>query len=157
MSYRSPSHVAIFSQDLSGGGAERMLVNLSDGLTSLGVSVDLVLVRREGPYLETVPPRVRLVDLETRTVQRSIPALARYIRESQPDVLLSTLVHVNVAAILACAIAGAKTRVIVREANYVSHARYTRRSRFERLAYRLIPVMYPRADRRSEERRVGEE
>src|SRR5688572_8848795 len=93
--------VAIFMQDLKGGGAERVMTNLAIGLSATGVPVDMVLVRREGPYLPLLPPSVRVVDLGTGRVIHSIPALSRYLRAERPAALVSALVHVNTAAILA--------------------------------------------------------
>ncbi len=43
--------IAIFLPSLRGGGAERMMVNLSKGFAKCGLKVDLVLTKAEGPYL----------------------------------------------------------------------------------------------------------
>lgn len=48
--------IAIFLPSLRGGGAERMMVNLSKGFAKCGLKVDLVLTKAEGPYLSMVPP-----------------------------------------------------------------------------------------------------
>lgn len=123
-----------------------MMVNLSAAIARTGTPVDLVLVRREGPYLSDVPASVRIVELGTERVVRSVPALARYLRAERPVALLSTLVHVNVAAILAGKLARSGTRIVVREANHVSEARHADRRRLERLAYRIMPLAYRGAD-----------
>lgn len=141
------SKIALFLQDLSGGGAERMMVNLAGGLAARGIPVDLVLVREEGPLLTRVPSCVRIVPLGTRRVLFSVPALVRYLRREQPSALLSTLVHVNLAAILARQFSGTGTRLILRESNYVSVNRRKVPYPLIRLAYRLIPFVYPLADR----------
>lgn len=138
--------IALFAQDLAGGGAERMMVNLAGGIAAKGYPVDLVLVRRQGPYLDLVPPSVRIVDLGTGRVVRSIPALARYLREERPAALLSTLVHVNVAAVIAGRLSRTGTRIVVREACHVSSAREIDRWFLGRVAYRLLPWAYRRAD-----------
>lgn len=140
------ARVALFAQDLAGGGAERMMINLASGLCEMGIPVDLVLVRKQGPYLSQVPAAVRIIDLGTGRVLFSIGALARYLRKERPIALLSTLVHVNVAAVLAGRMARVDTRIVVREANYASLARATRSSVLERWAYRLIPWAYRHAD-----------
>lgn len=123
-----------------------MMVNLSAAIARTGMAVDLVLVRREGPYLSDVPSSVRIVELGTGRVVRSVPALVGYLRRERPIALLSTLVHVNVAAILAGCLARSGTRIVVREANYVSLARSADRQRLERLAYRAMPWIYRFAD-----------
>jgi glycosyltransferase involved in cell wall biosynthesis len=61
--------------------------------------------------------------------------------------MLTTLVHVNLAALVARRLSGVSTRLIVREANYVSINRTKIDFAPVRLAYQLIPWVYPWADR----------
>lgn len=58
-----PSHFAVFLPDLSGGGAERVMLNMADGLARRDHRVDLVLCRATGSYLDHVPAAVRIVEL----------------------------------------------------------------------------------------------
>ncbi len=139
--------VAIFMQDLKGGGAERVMANLACGLANAGVAVDMVLVRKSGPYLAMLPPTVRVVDLGTRRVVHSIPALVRYLRTERPAALISALVHVNTAAIIAGRIARTGTRIVVTEHNDVARDRAHTDSRTVTLAFRLMPFVYRWADR----------
>ena len=60
--------VALFLPGLYEGGAERIVLNLADGIAARGYPVDLVLARAEGPYMPQVPRSVRLVDLEAPRV-----------------------------------------------------------------------------------------
>jgi glycosyltransferase involved in cell wall biosynthesis len=138
--------IAVFLQDLSGGGAERMMVQLAGGIANCGVGVDLVLVRPEGPYLEDVSKNVRIVDLAARRTLNSVFRLARYIKRERPAALLSALVHVNVAAILAARLAGRSTRVVISERNTISLAANGVSTAAVRLAHRLVPRIYPLAD-----------
>src|SRR5918999_1338748 len=78
-------YVAIFLQDLAGGGAERMMLQLAGGMADCGVKVDLVLVRAIGPYLSAIPPKVHVVNLGTSRTLHSIPALVRYLRRARPS------------------------------------------------------------------------
>lgn len=108
--------LALFLPSLAGGGAERVIVDLATTLAAAGHRVDLVLARREGPYLADVPDAVQVVDLGTSRVAAALPALARYLRRRRPHALLSTLEHANVVALLAARTAPG-VRVVVREAN----------------------------------------
>jgi glycosyltransferase involved in cell wall biosynthesis len=114
--------LALFLPSLRGGGAERVMVDLARGLLARGYPVDVVLPQVEGPYLDLVPPEVRVVDLRAGRVLASLPALVRYLRREQPAALLATLSHANVIALWARRIAGVPTRVVVREANTLSVA-----------------------------------
>lgn len=139
--------LAIFLQDLAGGGAERMMVNLAGGLAERGFHVDIVLSRREGRYVREVDPAVRIVDLGANRVMTALVPLARYLRRERPHVLLSTLVHVNVAALLAQRLSRVPVPVIVREASVMSNSRRYAAHWPIKMAYRLAPAVYRLADR----------
>ncbi len=120
---RTELRVSIFLADLHGGGAERMMVQLAAGMAQRGVTVDLVLARAVGPYLEEVPASVQVVDLQRASSAAAILPLAAYLRRVRPDVLLSTLHHASLAAAVARRLAGGSTRLFVREANTPSQRR----------------------------------
>lgn len=138
--------IAFFLQDLKGGGAERSMVNIMNYLAEQGYPIDLVLVRREGPFLKQVSPKVNIVHLGTKKVLFSIPALARYLHRERPAALLSTLVHVNICAVTAHKLARTQTRLVIREANTVSYQRHSENDPFVRYAYYFLPYLYPEAD-----------
>jgi glycosyltransferase involved in cell wall biosynthesis len=140
------ARIALLMQDFSGGGAERMMINVGEGLATRGHEVEIVTVRPEGPYRDRVPPHIPIVALGPRRVSHAIPALARYLRQRRPDAALSTLVHMNVAAVLAKRIGGAPTRLVLREANRISEDSRAEPRPLIRLAYRLLPVVYSWAD-----------
>ena len=56
-------HIAFFIPSMIGGGAERVVVNLLKGMLSENVSLDLVLASATGPYMNQIPPQVRIVKL----------------------------------------------------------------------------------------------
>jgi glycosyltransferase involved in cell wall biosynthesis len=111
--------------DLQGGGAERMMVNLAGGLAGKNVRVDLVLAHSAGPYLACVPDSVRLVELGSSRVLKALPALARYLRRERPQLLLTTLHHASVVALLAKRLSGGRVPVLIREANTPSQRKET--------------------------------
>lgn len=133
-------------QDFSGGGAERMMVNVAEGLAGRGHDIEIVTVRPEGPYRTFVPPGISIVTLGPRRVSRAIPALARYLRRRRPDAALSTLVHMNVAAVLAKRLSHTTTRLVLREVNPIHQDAEAEVRPLIRLSYRLLPIVYPWAD-----------
>lgn len=138
--------IAIFMPDLTGGGAERMMINLAHGLVDRGGEVDMVLIRKEGVYLSLVSSSVRIVDLGAGRTIRSITALAGYLRRERPAALLSTFVAGNVAALLARRLARVPARVVVREATTASLTHANREAPLMRLVDRLQPWVYRWAD-----------
>ena len=115
------NRVALFLPSLCGGGAERVTVNLARGLSDRGLRVDLVLARAEGPYLNDVASKVRLVDLNARRVLASLPGLIRYLRRERPDVVLSALNHANLVALWARRISRVPARVVVSVHGLLAH------------------------------------
>jgi glycosyltransferase involved in cell wall biosynthesis len=106
--------VAVFLHSLEGGGAERISLNLAAGMAAKGIHVDLVLIRRAGPYLEQLPADVRVIDLKCGRHLTCLLPLARYLRDERPDVLLSALTHTNLYALAARRLARSPTRVVIR-------------------------------------------
>ncbi len=114
--------IAFFLPGLQGGGAERVILNLAQGITERGLPVDLVLAAAEGPLLDQVPPGVRLVDLRAPRVLRSVGPLAGYLRRERPRILISSLSHANLVALWAGKLAGRATPVMVTEHNTMSRS-----------------------------------
>ena len=105
--------IAFFLPSLRGGGAERVTVNLVEGILERGRAVDLVLTRAEGPYLDQVPHGARVIDLKSSRVLQSLIPLRRYLRQERPRAIVSTLHHANLVALWAAWLAGNSIPVIV--------------------------------------------
>jgi glycosyltransferase involved in cell wall biosynthesis len=140
------SSLTIFLTSLSGGGAERVLVNLARGFVEQGLSVDLVLVTVEGPYLSLVPPEVRIVDLKGKRLLSSLPALVRYLKENKPTALLSALEDTNIVALWGRKLAGVSTRVVVSVHNTLSQESQNSKQIKRRISPYLVRSFYPWAD-----------
>lgn len=138
--------LAIFLVALSGGGAERVMLYLARGFVERGLDVDLVLVKTEGPYLSSIPPGVRVVNLNAPRLLLAIPALIRYLQENKPKALLSAMEDINVAALWARRIAGVSTRVVVTVHNTLSQESQIAGGLKKRLAPFLARWFYPWAD-----------
>jgi len=96
-----PVHVAIVLPNLESGGAERVTLRLAVGLRAAGFRVDMVLLQAEGRLLAHVPPEVRVIDLGASRASWSLLALARYLRNAKPDVVVSALDHASLAVLAA--------------------------------------------------------
>ena len=141
----SKKRLSIFLPGLYDGGAERILLNLSAGIADRGYLVDLVLARAEGPYMDEVPPSVRVIDLKASRVLSSVPAFVKYLRSERPAAILSAL-YANPVAICARFVAGVPVRVVVSEHNTLTSV-----ARGENdLRWKMYPLMahwlYPLAD-----------
>lgn len=138
--------LAIFCHSLYGGGAEKAMLNLACGFSRLGIEVDLVLLRVEGAYLSQLPPEVRTIDLGGRRLLFSLNALLRYLRQEQPQVLLSTLDDTNIAALWMKRLSGKEIRVVVNVQNTISQDAENATQLKTRLMPQLVRWFFPWAD-----------
>jgi glycosyltransferase involved in cell wall biosynthesis len=114
---RNKPKITLFMANLGGGGAERVMVNLAQGLVDLGYPVDFVLASATGPYVPLLPRKVRVIDLHKKRVLTSLPALVGYLRREKPAAIISGLDHANLIALWAGhplrVLARSKTQVMV--------------------------------------------
>jgi glycosyltransferase involved in cell wall biosynthesis len=118
----SPRPIAFYLPSLFGGGAERVIVNLAQGITERGLAVDLVVGAARGDFLGHLPPAVRLVDLGASRVLKSLGPLAAYLRQERPRVLVSSLSHANVVALWAARLSRQAIPVVVTVHNTMSQS-----------------------------------
>ena len=139
--------IAFLIHDLRHGGAERVTISLTNGMAERGFDVDLVLINKTGEeaYFESLNPNIRVLPLRQNRALTSLIGFRTYFEEAKPDVAISALTHVNVAAALARLTARHKPRLILVEHNQMS--KNIRRKRgFVRLAYAAVPKVYRLAD-----------
>lgn len=115
----SKKRLAFFLPGLYEGGAERIVLNLAEGISRRGHPVDLVLARAEGPYMAQIPAAVRLVDLNAPRVLGSLPALKKYLQQERPSHLISGM-FTNLIALWARRLSGIHCRLSVTEHNSLS-------------------------------------
>lgn len=139
--------VAFFLRTLGGGGAERILLNLSRGCAEKGLEVDLVLSAGEGLDLWEIPAGVRVIDLQAPRVSASIPKLIRYLRREQPAAIIPSLHYANEVALVAKYLARVPTKVLIPEHNVLStEVKQHEKSRARKLIPLVVRAMYPLAD-----------
>jgi glycosyltransferase involved in cell wall biosynthesis len=141
-----PSRIAVFVSFSGAGGVERMVATLTRGFAALGQATDLVLVRAEGPHFARVPPEVRQVHLGARHSLLALPALAHYLRRRRPAALLAAKDRAGRIAVLARALAGTHTRIVLRLGTNLSTAMAGRTALERTLRYWPIRRLYPRLD-----------
>jgi len=141
----SPSRIALFLPSLSGGGAERVMVEIANGLAGKGLEVDLVVGQAQGPYLHAIGKNVKLKELGARRVLRSLVPLIIYLRRSRPDVLISAMDYANTVAVAATRLGRRRTKAIVTVHSTVSRRVEHSSSFKERVVLFALRRLYRRA------------
>lgn len=138
--------VAFFLPSLSGGGAEKIMLNIAKGFLERRVPIDLVLSQRSGQYIKHVPSAMRVIDLASSRPICAVPGLVRYLRAQRPRVLFSTLTNANVAALAACKLSNTRVSCVVRETSALTEE-LRNSTRFNRFVLpTLIRSLYSLAD-----------
>lgn len=140
-----PPRIAVLLPSFRAGGAQKMLLNIATEITELGYELDLPMIRTDGPFEDKTPEDANVIDLGGSRAITCLPSLVSYLRDTEPDVLLTSLEAPNLIAIWAKHIAGVDTRVVIRVANVNSQRREQRGKR------RILPFLerhtYCHADR----------
>lgn len=137
--------LAFFLPSLSGGGAERTMLNLAIGIKNRGFSIDLVLMQAVGPYLHEIPNTIRIIDLNAKRARTCLPALVKYLSREEPKWLMSGL-HANPIALLGKLIPGISTKVIISERNTLSIQSKNTKNLRSKISPLLAKCLYPIAD-----------
>ncbi len=95
---------------------------IARGLAEHGSRVTFVVSNTMGELAHKVSRSINLVDLESRSIWKSIPKLARYLHHEPPEILVSALDHANVTALLARRLSGEGVPIIVTTHTMISMA-----------------------------------
>ena len=112
---QSETNIALFLPSLSGGGAERVFVQLAGMFAARGLSIDLIVANSNGPWLSQLSKDVRLIDLEKPKPSSAIWRLIKYLRRARPQALMSALTHANITLAIAYCLSGIPGRCVLSE------------------------------------------
>ncbi len=117
---KTPITILFFLPSLNGGGAERVVLTLLRHLDRTQFLPKLVLLEKSGRYLDQIPDDVAVIDLNVSKARYSIFKVFPLIRREKPDIVFTTLAHLNLMIAPLIPLFGGKTRFIARESNTVS-------------------------------------
>lgn len=105
---------------MRGGGAERVMSVLLNFLDRKKFEPILVLLKKEGPYLENLPQDIQVIDLKVTQARYSIMKIIRIIKQIKPDTVFSTLGYLNILIAMIRPFLSKDIIFIARESNTVS-------------------------------------
>lgn len=76
--------IAFFLSTSGYSGVDRSMQLLIPELCARGYHVDLLKVRKHGPYIDNDLPNFRQIDLKTKHTMTAFGELKRYLRDEQP-------------------------------------------------------------------------
>ncbi len=147
-------HVLFYASTLGGGGAEKHLLRLANHLDREKFRVSLALIRGAGQFEPVVAADVTKYYLTRNTngsstigMLKSVRPLRRIMERDRPDLVFSVLELANFANIFAARGIESPPKIVVGVQTPPSIAYRRAMHPISRLIFRLIPVIYPRADK----------
>ncbi|MCQ4034593.1 glycosyltransferase [Kaistella montana] len=105
--------------DLETVGAERIVTTLANHLTRNRFEPKILLLRKEGGFLEILKKDVEIIDIKTLRIRHSLKPILLEIKKRKPDIVFSGFGEVNAYLSLFIKLFP-KTKFIARETNVVS-------------------------------------
>jgi glycosyltransferase involved in cell wall biosynthesis len=129
------------------GGVERMIANLCQALVNAPIDLDVLLIKAQGPYVDSLPDSANIISLRARHSLTSVWEVARYLKRERPDALLAIKHRGILAALRARQLARADTPISGRIGTTVSAALANKSSRRRQRWYRAMRKHYPKLEK----------
>jgi glycosyltransferase involved in cell wall biosynthesis len=97
------------------GGSERVVLNLLRHINAERFQSHVVVLERDGTWLENVPPYIRVHELGVHRARQAVLPFARLCHKIKPRAVLSTSAHLNTAVIAARPLLPLGTSLLTRE------------------------------------------
>ena len=115
-----PKKILFLLPSLNGGGAERVVLTLLRHLDRRRFMPILAVLQKEGRYVGQIPEGIEVIDLQIERVRYAPVKLIRLIRRLEPEIVFTTLAHLNLILAVTIPFLKRKSRFIARESNTVS-------------------------------------
>lgn len=125
--------------DLESGGAQRVILTVFDKLNRRYIEPNLLILNSQGPLNGLLANSEKVYKLGDKRVRDSLFQIVKYAHKIRPDIIISTLSHLNIALILLKPFLPKKTALFIREANTPGMSlKYTRAPSLYFLLYRSL-------------------
>lgn len=129
---------------MRGGGAERIMSIILRSLDKNKFDPILILLKKEGPYLNDLPKEIQVIDLHVTKARYAIFKIISRIKKIKPDIVFSTLGYLNILIAMIRPFLSKDIVFIARESNTVSVQ--NKQEKYPKLFDLLYKVFYNNFD-----------
>ncbi len=130
---------------MRGGGAEKVLSTVVSNLDRDKFDIALALLKKEGKYLKEINSEIKIIDLNSYRLRNSLYKIYKLIKNEKPDIVFSTLGHINIFILMVRIFLPKNIKYILREAGIVS--KQNQYEKFPKIFNYLYLRFYPKCDR----------
>lgn len=130
---------------LNRGGAERVTSILANNLDKKKFDINLILLEKRGSYLNDLNKNINIIDLKIKNVRKSVKPIISIIRKEKPNLVFSTLGHLNLMLMMFKFLMPKKTKFIGREASIPSIL--NKKEKYPKIFDFLYKILYPKFDK----------
>ncbi len=132
---------------LSGGGAERVTTNIINLIKKNNFNINILLINNIGPHKDLIfDNNINIINLNKKHARTSYFKLVKIINTIKPDIVFSTLQHVNILLLIFKRLYKSKPKLIIREANTPSQFMGNLNLFKKKLFLFLLKTQYKKAD-----------
>ncbi len=110
---------------MSGGGAERVFTILLKYIDKSKFSPILILLKKEGKYLEDIPKNIEVIDLNVTRTRYAFFKIIKTIYNIKPDIVFSTLGQLNLLIAIIRPLFSKNITFIARESSIVGMSKHS--------------------------------
>lgn len=139
--------ILFFIPSLEGGGAQKVMADIINGLDKDKFEFVLAVCNKQGPYVASLRHDLKIYDLEKKNKWEFIHLMMRLrkvIGEFKPDIIVSFLFYSNILATLASKTVKRRIKLILNERNFPRFNVLNAKWGF--LKKKLIQLTYRKAD-----------
>lgn len=118
--HKKKKQILFIIPSLHGGGSERVLSLIIKNIDETQFDIILVLLKKEGVYLKDLPKDLTLIDLNVPHLRQALISIPKIIKQIKPDIVFSTLSHLNLYLGIIRPFFSKKIKFIARESSIVS-------------------------------------
>jgi len=101
---------------LTGGGAERVTLNIINNLDREKYEIHLILLQNYGEYMDQIPEDISVEILDVKRTLFSFVKLRKIIKRESPDIVYATLFHTGIALYFSTMGMRMKPKIVLRNA-----------------------------------------